>query len=258
MARTVADLTALFHVLLGIGDLFPEEELPLCAGVATTWKTGHLPTDTLFEGAISVLRKAGLNLIDVQVSLPSEQDQHDELAVLLCEMHDDLSQYLGGRAHAPANLSEVVAFEEAHAEVELAHFGHEFFEQSLATGGRAAADYHAARERNLSWATTCLNDALHGVDLLLAPTYGPAWKQDLVIGEGGAKAAPTTMAPAIAGWPIACVPMGLASGLPVGLGLIGRPGSEAKLLHFAALVERHLDLTGQGQFRPTFAAPRRG
>ena len=89
-----------------------------------------------------------------------------------------------------------------------------------------------------------------GVDLMVASTYGPAWKSDLVLGGHPAAASPATTAPAIAGWPIATVPMGLADGLPVGLGIIGRPGSEAVLLALGAAVEQTA--------RPTWIGPRRG
>ena len=55
--------------------------------------------------------------------------------------------------------------------------------QSAASGGRASADYGLARERNLAWATAgCLEPALATVDLVVAPAYGPAWKNDLTLG----------------------------------------------------------------------------
>ena len=259
MARTVEDVQTLFKILAGERAQRDEDEAPLIAAVASTWKTGHPTTDALFANVVEQLRLAGLSLVDRDVALPSDQDQDDELTVLLCEMDDDLSAYLFRREGVPTNLAEVIVFEDAHHDVELAHFGHEFFEQALTLGGRSAAEYMEARQRNLSWAvSTCLEPALTGVDVLVAPTYGPAWKQDLILGEHGAKAAPTTMAPAIAGWPIACLPMGLVDAMPVGLGLIGRPGDERKILHFASQIEQVLNLRASGTFSPTFAAPRRG
>ena len=62
--------------------------------------------------------------------------------------------------------------------------------------------------------------------MLIAPTYGPAWKSDLALGDHVGAASPITKAPSMAGWPIATAPMGLVDGLPVGLGAVGRPGSE--------------------------------
>jgi hypothetical protein len=43
-----------------------------------------------------------------------------------------------------------LAHEKAHAEVELAHFGHDFFEQALELGGTGTERYRQARQRNLA------------------------------------------------------------------------------------------------------------
>src|ERR1019366_8083240 len=177
-----------------------------------------------------------------------------ELKVLLCEMADDLSAYLASReGSGPRSLAEAIAHEDAHADVELAYFGHEFFERALATGGRASADYAPARERNLAWATAqCLEPALSTVDLVVAPSYGPAWKNDLTLGGHPAAYSGICSAPAIAGWPIATVPMGVVGGLPVGLSLVGRPGNEALLLAAAAGIEAELGLLADGSLEPRY------
>ena len=57
------------------------------------------------------------------------------------------------------------------------------------------------------------------------------------------------MAPAIAGTPIACLPMGLVDGLPVGVGLVSRANQEGLLINAMAKVEKVL---GLGILRPTF------
>jgi len=57
------------------------------------------------------------------------------------------------------------------------------------------------------------------------------------------------MAPAIAGTPIGCLPMGLVNGLPVGVGVVSRANEEEKLISAMATIERVLDL---GSLEPTF------
>jgi amidase len=57
------------------------------------------------------------------------------------------------------------------------------------------------------------------------------------------------MAPAIAGTPIGCLPMGLVNGLPVGVGLVSRANEEDKLISAMAQIEKILDL---GVLTPTF------
>jgi amidase len=57
------------------------------------------------------------------------------------------------------------------------------------------------------------------------------------------------MAPAIAGTPIGCLPMGLVNGLPVGVGLVSRANQEGLLVNTMAKVEKVLDLD---VLKPTF------
>jgi amidase len=175
-------------------------------------------------------------------------------------MKDDLSSYLAGRAgEGVLSLADVIAFELEHAATELAHFGHEFFTQAVATEGRAGQDYRDARARNVAWAVeTCLTPALQDVDVLLAPSYGPAWKSDLTLsGHQSAVASCATMPAAVAGWPIANVPMGLVGGLPVGLAILGRAHDEWKILSAARAVEAIVTATTP-LGRPAFATPTRG
>lgn len=251
LARTAADAALLFRVIAGRA--LPPAGAPggLVVAAAVTWRTGHPATDELFVRTVEKLREAGAEVRDVEPPIPSERDHDDELTVLLCELKDGLDAYLPTRGSGgPQSLAEVVAHEDALRAVEQEWFGHDLFEKALELGGCDSERYRQARARNLAWARGCLETALGGADVLVAPAYGPAWKSDLVLGGHPAAAAPTTMAPAVAGWPIATVPMGLAQGLPVGVSLIGRPGSEGLLLATGASLE--------APARPTWAPPQRG
>lgn len=252
--RRARDVAELLEVLTGKGGVLStvgRGVAGLRIAVAETWKTVHPATDDLCSEAAENLRSAGAEIVDVSPALPGGQEREDEVTVLLCELKDCLDRYMPTRGAGPQSLAEVIAHEDAEREVEQRWFGHDLFEKAMDLGGCENDRYREARARNLAWALgACLEPALAGVDVMIAPTYGPAWKSDLVLGGHPAAAAPTTMAPAIAGWPIATVPMGLAEGLPVGLGVIGRPGSEAQLLAVGAAVERPA--------RPGWEAPRRG
>jgi amidase len=262
MARTIADVALLYEVLAGLEGVAARVAAGadgLRVGVAATLLTSHPGTDACFADAIRHVESAGATVTEVAYpATPGEVDA-DELTVLLCELSDDLTAYLAGRGgDGPRSLAEAIAHEDAHADVELSFFGHELFEQALASGGRASDAYGPARERNLAWATTaCLEPLLAEVDLVIAPSYGPAWKNDLTLGGHPAAYSGICSASAIAGWPIATVPMGLTDGLPVGLSLVGRPGSEAVLLAAAAGVERAAGLVADGALTPRFEAPRR-
>jgi len=255
LARTVDEVALLLEVLMGVpGILKRAREGPagLRVAVARTWRTGHPGTDDLFDAALGRLASAGAVLHDVDAATPGEVERDDELTVLLCEFFDDLNAYLPTRGSGgPQDLLSVVEHEKENAAHELPYFGHELSEKALALGGRRNEAYAPARQRNLAWAlATCLEPALAGADVLVAPTYGPAWKIDLQLGDRAAAASAVTHAPAIAGWPIATAPMGLVDGLPVGFGAVGRPGAEAQLLAVCRAVER--------AGRPSWQLPRRG
>ena len=255
LARTVDEVALLLEVLAARPGILARARGGV-RGVrvarATTWRTDHPATDQLFEDTVGRLLAAGAIVTEVEAAMPGPNEEEDELIVLLSELVDGLAAYLPTRgADGPQDLEAVVAHENRNASVELAHFGHDLFQRALELGGCATPGYHAARARNLAWAVDgCLGPALTGVDVLIAPTYGPAWKSDLVLGGHPALSSPITMAPAIAGWPIATAPMGLVEGLPVGIGAVGRPGSEALLLAVCRAVELPL--------RPNWCPPRRG
>jgi amidase len=262
MARSVEDVALLYEVLAGLEGVVDRVAAGvdgLRIGAATTLLTSHPGTDALFAEAIVHLERAGATVSDVAYAATPNEVDEDELTVLLCELADDLSAYLAARpGDGPRSLDDVLAHETAHADVELRFFGHEFFERAVDTGGRASEDYAGARARNVEWATaSCLEPALARVDLVVAPSYGPAWKNDLTLGGHPAAYSGICSAPSIAGWPIATVPMGLVDGLPVGLSLVGRPGTEAILLAAAAGLERTAGLLGDDALAPTYAAAQR-
>ena len=93
-------------------------------------------------------------------------------------------------------------------------------------------------------------------EFLLAPAYAPAWKSDLRGGDHFLGGGLASAAPSIAGWPVLCLPMGLIEGLPVGLVLMGKPNSEARLLAAGHAIENALGL--REQLHPAWAPPTRG
>jgi len=254
LARTAGDLALLYGVLSATTP--PPQASPARLVVATSWRTGHDATDALFD---EVLATWGVDLSRRDASLPAGQEFDDELTVLLCELLDDMDAYLAARpGDGVSSLSDVVAYEDAHREVEQRYFGHEFFERALTSGGCASEAYQLARERNYHWATQqALGPLLGDADVVLAPAYGPAWKSDLVNGDNAKYVSASIMAAAIAGWPILTVPVGLVEGLPVGLTLTGRPQSEWTLLAVARQLEEHLGHRG-GAVSPSWRAPSRG
>jgi amidase len=193
----------------------------------------------VFEQALRDLASAGAELVEIEFE-PDEQMGEDEFAVLLFEFREDLAAYLrSSPAQIPVRtLDEVIAFNEAHADQELRWFGQEIFHMATAATDRAA--YEQARDRSLRAAGAEGIDRLlveHRVSLLVAPTEGPAWPIDLVLGDhftGGIGAGSLA---AIAGYPHLSVPMGAVEGLPVGLSMMGAKWDDAAVLRAGAAYE---------------------
>jgi amidase len=252
LARSVEDAAILLEVLggqSGLVDLCNNDE-PLRIGVVRAWITSHDGANKLFEDTLAKLIDAGIELVEITVSEMPKQARDDEGIVLFHELLEDLTEYLSKRAGSGVkSLAEVVEFNQQNSESELSYFGQEYFEFALTSGGRNA-EYKSARERNLDWAINqVLTPALADVDVLVGIPYAPAWISTLGHGDDFGNASWMTTAPAIAGWPLGSLPMGLVDGLPVGLGVAARANDEKGLIRAMAIIERVIDL---GDFRPSF------
>lgn len=251
IARNVADAAILLDVLSGLDTQSAlTDNSPLRIGVVRQWLTGHDETNSLFSNTVTLLAKAGITCIPIDVPADPEQANNDEGIVLLHELHDDLNAYLAARpGDGVSSLSDVVGFNIENAESELEFFGQEYLEAALASGGRNST-YFEARARNLSWAAReVLGPALDEVDVLIGVPYAPAWLSRLGEGDDYSNASWMTSPAAIAGWPIASVPMGLVNGLPVGLGVVARALDEKGLIRALARIE---SVIGQNDLVPTF------
>jgi amidase len=261
MARSVADVAVLLDVLVGT-----DRHRKACAdergvgglriGVVREYWGHHPATDTASDRAIDRLAAAGAVLVDPAPMAPLPTYDHggsDELTVLLHEFKHDLNQYLAGRPPgSPRTIDEVIAFNRAHADTEMQWFGQEFLEQAAALPGLDDPTYITARANSLTGAREeGLDKVLRELtlDALVAPAFPPAIMADLVNGDAEIGGDATT-APAIAGYPILSVPMGLVHELPVGLAVFGAANSEPMLLRVASAVEQQAELLATGALTP--------
>lgn len=251
MAQTVSQASLLLDVLTGKNEYFRAASTNnnMKLGVVKQWVSEDSKVSDLFEETLSKLEKSGFSLIEVDLDPPSDSVQEDELFVLLTELNLGLQRYLSNRPGARiSNLQEVVKFNKENADLELKHFGQELFDLALEYEAKRN-DYLHTRKRNISWAEKTLETGLSEVDVLIGCTYGPAWQSSLTNGDQYEGATWITTAPAIAGTPIGTIPMGLISGLPVGLGFVAGRNEEAKLVSAMAQTEGSLNL---GVLVPTF------
>ncbi|HEX5633380.1 MAG TPA: amidase family protein, partial [Gemmatimonadales bacterium] len=252
MTRTVADAAALLSALAGADPadaataaaagrleadytrvLDPAALRGARIGVARQFFGFHADVDTVMETALTAMREAGAVLVD-PVQVPSaKQLDAPEFEVLLYEFKHDLARYLATRRPEQPHrtLADLIAFNAANAERELAWFGQELFEMAERKGPLTDPAYRKALADCRRLARTQGLDrvfAAHRLDALVAPTGGPAWTTDLVTGDHFLGGSSTLCA--VAGYPSLTVPAGTVRGLPVGISFMGRAWSEGRLL----------------------------
>lgn len=251
MAQSVAQAALLLDVLTGKKqyEAAVNADSPIKIGVVKEWVTKDSGTNQLFQELLNKLGKK-VQLTEISLPDPSDSEGEAEFKVLMHELNEDLESYLSGRAGAKVkSLKDVVYFNEANQATELKYFGQEYFDMALKLGGRNES-YKKLRAANLDWAVNkVLTPGFNEFDILIGETYAPAWKSNLGGGDDYGSASWISMAPAIAGTPIAALPMGLVDGLPVAVGLVSRANQEVLLIQAMALIEKVLDL---GVLKPTF------
>ncbi len=190
-------------------------------------------TDEPFEAALALLRAQGATLVDIDSFEGREEIGRNELIVLMAELKHDMNAYLSTLPNhvETRTLADLIAFNRAHADTELALFGQDLFERAEATNG-LDDDYRRARETSYRLAGPEGIDRLlreHDVVALVGPTMPPAWPIDAVNGDQISGGGAGGLA-AVAGYPHLTVPMGAVKGLPVGLSFIGTRWDDARIL----------------------------
>ncbi len=262
MARTVTDAAILLGVLAGVDARDPATALsntdrsPINdytrfldpnglrgarVGVARQYFGKHPQVDAVIEAGLAVMRGLGAEVLDLAAPLPDDEIGEHEIEVLLYEFKADLDVYLAGLGpEAPVkSMADVIAFNDAHANLVMPFFGQERMLQAQAKGplteevylNALAASKRLAGAEGIDKALTAQQ-----LDAIVAPTTGPAWPIDLVNGDhyGGSCTTPA----AVAGYPHITVPAGFVFGLPVGLSFFAGVWSEPTLLRLAYAFEQ--------------------
>lgn len=269
MARTVADAAALLQVLAAhdssdeagfdggdVDYLAALEGASLAGkriGVLRQAMGRHPAVDAATERALEALRAGGAELVDVEVPTWGQWGGA-EFEVLLHEFKAGLDDYLRDSGAPVASLEALIAWNHAHADQAMPIFGQELLEQAQAKGGLEEPAYLEARAKARRLA---LDEGLlavlraHSLDALVAPTTGPAWPTDHVLGDHFVGAGYGIAA--VAGTPSLTVPMGEVRGLPLGLAFLGPPRSEAGLLALGHAFEQATRARKAPAFEPTLA-----
>jgi len=219
---------------------------------ATGWSAA---TDKVFEQALAVLKVQGATLVDISDMKDRRKIGEAENLVLNTELKVDLNAYLATTPAAVKSrtLADLIAFDAAHADRELALFGQQTFLKAEETKGLDDPAYKTARETSLQLAGHDGIDAMlqkDHLDALVCPTMPPAWKIDAVNGDQISGGGAGGLA-AVAGYPHLTVPMGAVMGLPVGLSILGPAWSEARLLGYGYAYEQAAKIKLTPHFLPS-------
>ncbi|MDB6085626.1 MAG: amidase, partial [Gammaproteobacteria bacterium] len=253
MCRTVSDAALIAGVIaqrpLGFGahgtDLEGFRLRGVRIGAMPPTKSVHPGVERLYAEARAALAEEGAVIVDMKAPPAFDELEEPEFEALLFEFKASINAYLAtldSRQVECRSLAELIAFNRAHADVELAIFGQEIFEMAEARGPLTEPVYQKAlstlrRAADIDGLAALLGQ--QGVELLLAPSSGPAALIDPVWGDrhdGGWP--PIAGAAAIAGYPSLTVPAGLVNGLPVGITLVGNRYQDGLLLQVARAYER--------------------
>ncbi|MET0240912.1 MAG: amidase [Sphingobium sp.] len=270
MARSVRDTAILFSAMIASdpADAATKDadrhRRDYAAGLDTASLKGariavvrpKMPADLAarFDAALAVLAAQGAVLVPVEQPRLDGLDEA-ELAVLLAELKADLNIYLAGTPDAvkTRTLADLIAFNTANKAAEMPYFAQETFEDAEKTKGLTDPAYRVARAKSLALAGAQGLDAMLAkakADIIVQPTYGPAWLIEPVHGDQFNGPSASTL-PAVSGYPHLTVPMGLVKGLPVGLSFIGRPYDEARLLGAGHVYERAAHARTPPRYLPT-------
>jgi amidase len=221
-----------------------------------TFAVGSGPMERAFKAAVAQMQAQGAEIVELPAYKPAPELGDDELTVLMTELKADLNAYLATTPQAVTTrtLADLIAFNQGHPR-ELALFGQDLFEQAEATKGLDDPDYIKARDAARRLAGVEGIDALiqdNHLDALIAPSYGPAWRIDIVTGDHGSGR--SSSLPAIAGYPHLTAPMASDHGLPLGVSFIGPAWSEARLLALGEAFEKAIQARQAPTYLPSLEA----
>jgi amidase len=193
--------------------------------------------DKIIENSIAKMKAGGAEIID-PVEINIDGADAAEKVVLLYEFKTDLNEYLRSSAAPIGSLSDIIAFNNEHADAVMPIFGQETFEEAESKGPLSDPAYLKALADSKNIVRGGIDAALaeHRLDALIAPSNGPAWMIDHVNGDNFSVGSSSFAA--ISGYAAISVPAGFISGLPIGLSFIGGAFSEKQLIEIAYAFEQ--------------------
>ena len=212
-----------------------------------------------FDAAIARMEAAGATIVRIESNDTPPEFWRASRLVLGSEFKVFLDAYLSGSpADIPVrSLADLVAFNNANAEVEQAIFGQDILESSLESPAMDSDTYQEALALIRKTTREDGIDALlrdHEVQVLMGPSGPVSPRADVVNGDVWPAWAGAGSMAAISGYPNLTVPMGTIAGVPVGVSFMSGRDADALLLSVGLAFEK----TGTGspvpQYKPSVNA----
>jgi len=209
----------------------------------------------LWDQSLAAIQGAGATTVDLDAAGFSFQGGNGELLVLCFDFRNDVKNYFATRMGVPVagkTLTDAIAFNNAHADVEMPFFNQDiwtlcngmapgpddpqpsFVPFTNPPGDTTPISYNQALKADQLAATGGIDAALKmfHLDALVMPTDNPAWSTDLLFGDRFFFGTSGFAGPP--GYPIVQVPIGEIEGLPMGISFFGTAFSEPTLIRLAS------------------------
>lgn len=252
MTKTVAGAALLMNAMVAGNDDFTAG---LTAGALQGKRVGVLRASVgsngdiiaRFDAAVEAMRAAGAEIVEIPDNDMPDGFWAKALMVLQYEFKDSLNAYLAGAPETVTvrTLGDVIAFNAANPDTELAIFGQDLFEASDALGTLTDEAYLEA----LEFVQTATREqgidrllAEHKADVLVSPSGPISARVDPVNGDVWPAWAGAGFMAAISGYPHLTVPMGEVHGVPLGVSFIGGRNHDADVLGYGFAYEQATQL----------------
>ena len=230
------------------------------------------PVTAAVEAAFKKLTDAGATLVDLDALGYNFVGGPGEFEVLCFDFRNDVAAYFATRTGVPVaggTLADAIAFNNAHADVEMPYFNQDIFDlcNSMAPGpddpqpAFGGTTYNQALASDQAFTQNNVDAALNAqhLDAIVSATDNPAWSTDLLYGDHFIFG--TSSIAASGGYPIVQVPAGVVSGVPgavsgvpvpLGISFFGTAFSEPTLIKLASGYEAFTQARAHNL--PTFSA----
>ncbi len=221
-------------------------------GIGRQFFGRHPESDRQMEEAIKLIRSLGAEIVDPVELPPATEWNHNEFTVLLYEFKAGLNSYLTTRnSDFPMkSLEDIINFNKQNDSSAMPIFAQEILEMAQEKGSLEETEYLEALLACINASrVNGLDNALEGLDALIAPTRGPVWLIDHINGDCATAGCATY--PAVSGYPHITLPLGFTDDLPLNISFIGRPWEEKRLIGLAYAFEQATQARRAPQFKPT-------